>query len=163
MLRCRARVDATIGQSIPNRFKLRKGDFDKSIKGDAYFDTDPSNNGGAYRQTGVDVQPCSEGGYNIGWMIDHEWMQYTVHVERTGSYDILCRVGSPKDTASFHIEVNDQDKTGRLVVPNTGDWQRYTNVVARGVQLSAGEHIMRVVVDTDGFNLNYLEITHSDR
>lgn len=144
--------------AIPGRIEAE--DFDASKKGESYFDRDPTNNGGAYRlDTGVDIQACSEGGFNVGWMEDNEWMQYTVEVAAAGAYDITARVGSPRDSARFHIEFDGVDKTGMLTVPNTGDWQNYTDVKAAGVELSAGRQVMRIFVDINGFNLHYVEIT----
>jgi hypothetical protein len=141
--------------------KIEAEDFDESPKGEAYFDSDSANNGGAYRNTGVDIQPCSEGGFDIGWMETDEWMQYTVNVTKAGRYDIRCRVGSPNDTAKIHIEFNGVNKTGSLAVPLTGDWQKYTDLIARDVKLAEGVQVMKVFVEFSGLNLNYIEIAPS--
>jgi beta-glucanase (GH16 family) len=146
--------------AIPGRIEAE--DFDESQKGEAYFDTDASNNGGAYRpDSGVDIQPCSEGGFNLGWMIDGEWTRYTVKVAAAGKYDVRCRVGSPRDTARIHLEVDGKPITDSLAIPNTGEWQNYTDVVVRGVPLPAGEQVLRLVVDREGLNLDYIEFTPS--
>ncbi len=148
--------------TVPGRIEAE--DYDFSLKGESYFDTDPGNNGGAYRlEECVDVQPCSEGGFNVCWVLDNEWMQYTIAVARAGRYDLRCRVASPKDTARFRVEFEGVDRTGSLLVPRTGDWQRYTDVVVRNVQLSAGRQVMRVFAEKDGFNFNYIEISEAPR
>ncbi len=142
--------------------KIEAEDFDKSPKGDSYYDTDPMNNGGAYRKNvGVDIQACDEGGFNVGWMLKGEWMQYTVAVAKDGTYDIRLRVASPNDDSGVHLEFGD-DKTESVPVPNTGSWQNFTDLVIQNVQLKAGKQIMKVFVDKDGFNLNYIEITASE-
>ena len=71
--------------------------------------------------------------------------------------DIRIRVGSPNDTAQIHLEMDGTDITGPLTIPNTGDWQNWTDVVVRKVHLSAGVRVLRMVVDTHGLNLNYTE------
>ena len=65
----------------------------------------------------------------------------------------LCRGG--------HIEIDGEDITGSLAIPNTGDWQNFTDVVVRGVRLSAGGHILRMVVEREGLNLDYIEFGSS--
>ena len=138
--------------------KIEAEDFDISTKEMAYYDTDPGNNGGAYRNTGVDIQECQEGGFNLGWMEDGEWMDYAVNVTKPGNYDIVCRAASPNDYAEMRIEFDDVNKTGTISIPKTGDWQRFTDIVIKSVKLSTGKQVMKVVVERDGFNLNYIEI-----
>ena len=149
-----------VAAAIPGRVEAE--DFDESLKGEAYYDTDPSNNGGAYRpQAGVDIQPCTAGGFNLGWMIDNEWTRYTVAVTATGKFDVRCRVASPNDTARIHLELDGVNITGSLQIPNTGDWQNFTDVGVQGVHMTAGQHVLRMVVEREGLNLDYVEFTTS--
>lgn len=147
--------------AIPGRIEAE--DFDESQKGEAYFDTDAANNGGAYRpESGVDIQPCNEGGFNLAWMIDHEWTRYTVDVATAGRYVVRCRVASPNDSARIHLELDGKNITGPLAIPNTGDWQKFTDIVVRDVDVAAGEHVLKMVVEKDGLNLNYIAFALSD-
>ena len=59
---------------------IQAEDFDNGGEGVGYHDTDATNNGGAYRQTGVDIESSSAGGYDVGWIASGEWMNYTVNV-----------------------------------------------------------------------------------
>ncbi|MBW8002795.1 MAG: family 16 glycosylhydrolase [Planctomycetes bacterium] len=139
--------------------KIEAEDFDKSVKGESYYDTDTGNAGGAYRRdVSVDIQDCEEGGFDIGWMITDEWLQYTVNVAKSGTYDIICRVATPQDGAKIHIEFDGENKTGTMAIPNTGDWQKYTDLVAKNVELKAGKQVMKLFVEYEGLNLNYIEI-----
>ena len=144
---------------VPGRIEAEN--FDTSPKQKAYWDLDESNNGGAYRQTGVDIQDCLEGGYNLGWLETNEWLEYTVNVEKAGNYDIICRTGSPNDGAKLRVEFDGVDQTGTLEVVNTGDWQNYTNLIKKNVRLEAGQHKLKVVIENGGFNLNYVEVLPS--
>ena len=38
--------------------------------------------------------------------------------------------------------------TGAVSVPNTGGFQTFTTVSVNGISLSAGQHVLRVVLDT---------------
>ena len=118
---------------LPGRVEAE--DFDTSPKEKAYWDFDENNNGGAYRQTGVDIQDCLEGGYNLGWIETDEWLEYTVDVQEAGKYDIVCRTGSPNDGAKLHVEFDGVDQDRDADVVNTGDWQNYTHLIKKDVQL----------------------------
>jgi len=44
--------------------------FDGEGEGVSYHDHTPGNDGGAFRNTGVDLEPCTDvgGGCNVGWL-----------------------------------------------------------------------------------------------
>jgi PKD repeat protein len=107
----------------------------------------------------VDISSCSEGGYKVGWMQPGEWTEYTVSVLNSGTYDIEARVSTIYSGKSFHININGNNVTGPMTCPNTGDWQRWGSVKVSGVKLNAGNQIMRVVIDSDLFNINLIKFT----
>ena len=136
-------------------------DFDKGGQNISYFDTDATNNGGAYRPNeGVDIQICQEGGFNTGWTFDGEWMEYTVNVATTGNYKVNFRVATPNNNCQFHLEFDGEDKTGAITVNNTGGYQTWASV-EKQVALKAGTHIMRYYVDaaSGGVNMNKFVFT----
>ena len=49
------------------------------------------------------------------------------------------------------------DKTGIIAIPNTSGFQNW-DIVKKTVQLDAGEHIMKLIVDSDYFNLDKMVI-----
>ena len=69
--------------------------FDNGGEGVAYHDSGSNNMGGAYRQTGVDIENSSGGGYDIGWIAAGEWLNYTVNVTSAGTYRVTLNVASP--------------------------------------------------------------------
>ncbi len=133
--------------------------YDKGGEGVAYHDTEASNLGGVYRTAeGVDIQSCTEGGYNIGWSNAGEWLEYTINVASAGSYQLQVRVATPNNAGSLHVEMNGSNVTGSIAVPNTAGWQSW-QTVSKTVNLSAGQQVMRVVIEQGGFNLNKLTFT----
>src|SRR5439155_18888610 len=74
---------------------IRASDFDDGVEGVAYHDTSAGNSGGAYRSTDVDLEPSTDGGYDVGWIVGGEWVTYTVNVGTAGSYTAKLRVASP--------------------------------------------------------------------
>ncbi|MES2731397.1 MAG: cellulase family glycosylhydrolase [Bacteroidota bacterium] len=129
--------------------------FDAGGEGVAYHDNDVINNGGQFRQEGVDIENCSAGGFNVGWIEPGEWIQYAVNVNATGSYILAAQVASPNNGGSFHLELDRTNVSGAIAVPNTGGWQTWVNA-SKPVALTAGLHTLRVAIDAGGFNLNKL-------
>jgi hypothetical protein len=95
--------------------------FDEGGEAVAYHDESRGNDGGAYRQTDVDIEPTADttGGCNVGWAFAGEWLNSTVDVAAACTYDFDMRVASEGDGGTFHIEVNGESVTGPLNVPNT--------------------------------------------
>ena len=165
-------IDVTVGvgcpqlpyygspQSLPG--KIEAEDFDLGVNGAAYYDLDAGNNGGQYRtDVDVDIEACAEGGYNVGWISDGEWMDYQVDVTSSATYTVDVRVASFATGGAFHIEFDGVDKTGTINVPVTGDWQGWTTVTATA-DLSSGLQEMTFVKEgstADEFNLNYFNIS----
>ena len=144
--------------SVPVRIEAE--DYDTGGEGIAYHDLDSGNNGNQYRTTeGVDIEICTDagGGYNVGWTGPGEWLEYTVDVSVPGLHTFEVRVASNSSGGALHIEFGGVDATGEITVPVTGGWQNWTTVSATA-SLSAGTQVMRVVFDSDGFNINYIEI-----
>ncbi|GAL84005.1 carbohydrate binding family 6 [Sporocytophaga myxococcoides] len=140
---------------IPGRIEAE--DYDLGGLNVAYYDDTQDNKGGAYRDDFVDIEKCAEGGYDIGYMDIGEWLNYTVQVDSTGTYELGVRVGSPNTGKVLHIEMNGVDISGPVIVPNTGDWQKYATVKIPNIQLTAGVQVMKIVMDSAEFNLNYVE------
>ena len=121
--------------------------FDTGGAGAAYRDATPGNAGGAFRQTDVDIEPVSGGGYDVGWIAPGEWLQYTVNVAAAGSYTAQFIVASSGPGGTFHLEAKGTDVTGAMTIPNTGGWQNW-QPISRTVTLAAGVQPMRLVFDT---------------
>src|SRR5690606_23958860 len=87
---------------------------------------------------------------------------YDVDIATTGNYRITVRLATPNNGKSFHIEVDGTDVTGSVTVPNTGGWQNWTDVVINSVDLTEGSHELRLVMNTNQFNVNYMIFEGAD-
>jgi endonuclease/exonuclease/phosphatase family metal-dependent hydrolase len=133
--------------------KIEAEDFDNGGEGVAYHDSSRGNNGAQYRQTDVDIEPSSNGGYDVGWVTAGEWLNYTVNVPAAGSYVVWLRVAAPSG-ASFHIGFNAGSNVWKTVgVPGTGGWQSWT-IVQTTVSLAAGTQQLTLYFDTGGMNVD---------
>jgi uncharacterized protein YjdB len=144
--------------AIPGTIEVEN--YDNGGEGIAYHDNEAANQGGQYRTTeGVDVEVCSEGGFNVGWTGTGEWLEYTVNVTTTGNYNVDVRAASTLAGGTFHIEFNGVDKTGLFTTTNTGAWQTWTTISKTGISLTAGVQVMRIFLDNANFNLNKVTFT----
>lgn len=142
---------------VPGTFQAEH--FDTGGEGVSYHDTESVNKTAAFRTSdGVDIENCAEGGYNISWMQQGEWLGYTIRVAKTAQYDIITRAAADGG-GSFHIEIDNKDVTGTIPVSG-GGWQAWKNVVAEKVTMQEGLHILKLVTN-GGMNLNYFTISES--
>jgi len=149
------------GSPRPIPGQIEAEDFDDGGPPLAYFDCDGANQGGAYRLSdGVDIEACSEGGFNTGWMCADEWTEFTVDVLEAGEYLVEARVASQATGGDFHLQFNGVNETGNIVVPVTGGWQNWTTVTAMA-DLQAGIQVMRFAnAGTSAeYNLNWLRFS----
>ncbi len=156
------RVQAPFGGSphtIPGTIQAE--DFDLGTQGLSYNDCDPSNNGGAYRETGVDIEQSTEEGYNIAYICQGEWIEYTVDVQTAGTYQLDTRVASDRTGGAFRIEKDGQDLTGDVFFLATFGWQNWTTA-STTLELEAGEQVLRFVnrgIADTAYNLNSFTFT----
>jgi len=139
-------------QTIPGTIQAES--FDGGGEGLAYHDTDTANNGGQYRNISVDIENAGDagGGYNVGWTAGGEWLEYTINAAVDGIYALGVRVASSGNAGTFHVEMDGQSKTGTLTMPNTGGWQTWQTLTKTNLAISAGQHVMRLALDTSGAN-----------
>ena len=134
---------------IPGTFQAEN--FDNGGQGVAWFDTTSGNKGNTYRTSDIDITTTTDvgGGFYIGWTRAGEWMKYTVNVTAAGTYQFQARLANMGTGATFHVEVDGVDKTGPVSVPNTGGWENWQTIAATtGIQLTAGTHVIRIVLDS---------------
>ncbi|MBO9703473.1 MAG: NPCBM/NEW2 domain-containing protein [Sporocytophaga sp.] len=145
--------------AIPGRIEAEEYDF--GGEGIAYHEANANGNegGSSLRIDEVDIEGTkdSDGLYNIGYVLQGEWLEYTVNVTSTGVYNLDMRVAADGDGKIFHIEFDGKDITGPINVPNTGGWQSWEIITLNGISLTEGNHIMRLAFDASFMNLNYLQ------
>jgi len=135
--------------------------FDLGCQGVTYNDTTSGNNGGALRSTDVDIATTVDNGqndFNIGWVAQGEWLEYTVNVQQAGNYDLSYRVATPQTSGQIQLFAK-----GTLLsttnIPATGGWETWASVNAGRVSLTAGEQILRVYFSGPEVNLNAFSLS----
>ncbi len=106
-------------------------------------DSSPGNTGGIYRAGDVDIENCNDPAsgspcYNVGWTDTGEWLEYNVSVQNSGWYAFTARTAAANNNRAFRIEVDGQNATGTVIVPNSGGYQSWTDLQIPAIQLSSG-------------------------
>jgi len=142
-------------------------DYDIGNEGVTYHDSDykntsgtpgkTGNSGHAYRNDGVDIEKTADGQvakYNVGFIEDGEWINYSVQVLNAGNYQIKFHLASEVDGGKFRLLIDKSTAlTTTINAPNTGGWQNWQVVTLNDVNIPAGNHVITFQVITGGFNI----------
>ncbi|UII19965.1 glycosyl hydrolase [Fulvivirga ligni] len=99
------------------------------------------------------------GGQNVGWIDTGDWLEYEIQVPETKDYTIDYRVAS-QDTGGTLAFLLDGNSLSTTSFGATGGWQNWTTTNTT-VNLPAGSHTVRIVANTSGWNLNWIEFSTS--
>lgn len=139
--------------------------FDKGGQGLTFNDSDAKDEGNAnYRSDngGVDIVAC-KGGFALGYTAAGEWLEYTIDVTEAGEYEYVATVSSGSNDSGFSLGLveNGQvtDLTGKISVPNGGNWDDYTTVSGQLKQeLKKGEQVIRLSITNPYCNIDKFEL-----
>ncbi|HLN72260.1 MAG: carbohydrate-binding protein [Methylococcaceae bacterium] len=176
-------------QHIPGKVQCEL--YDQGGEGVAYHDTDAVNNGSGklnppngtflneFRmKEGVDISYTKTGDidnnpYNVvepimgelyaGWTEPGEWINYTVKVMKSGTYEVDLMYTASGD-GGISLDLDGEKLTDELVVPSTRNdkepvaWRQWhhwnrKNAIAT-VKLTKGIHVLTLRTVTHG-NMNY--------
>ena len=112
------------------------------------------NGGTSYREgTGVDIYEKATG-HIVGYNQAGEWLEYTVNVAKEGDYTVYASVATDNETAGFSLSV-DGESVAEIPVSGSS-WDEFVKVKAN-VTLPAGEHVLRLTVTGDWFDIDYIQ------
>lgn len=136
-------------------------DFDIGGEGLTYHDTEPSNIPGYYRPNeGVDIEPRSGGGYQISYVENGEWLEYTLNVSQSGTYNISAFTASQDGGGKIRFDINGAS-SNVLTIPKTNNWTTLAPVTT-SMNLIAGEQILRVnIISIPKYNIDRIEFEYT--
>ena len=152
---------------------LYASEYDLGTNGYAYSDDDfinywvdtgkheGWNKGHVMRNDGVDIQACQDehiNGYEVFDIKDNEWLLYTVNAAQSGDYKVTVRYSSENTVGQLHLELQNGERSETVTLPSTGSITAYKEAMS-SIQLNKGINKIKVVFDTGGFNLNYLNFS----
>lgn len=141
---------------LPIPGTVQAEDFDLGGPGISYNDTTTYHPGGVNMprfSEQPDLEACTDagGGYDLGWTVPGEWLEYSVNVAAAGDYALRARVASQDAGGTFRFELDGAPlANSTFTIPNTGGWQTWNTLGPQTVTLPAGEHTLRLVYLTAG-------------
>ena len=144
--------------------------YDEGGQSVSFNDKDFVNEGGVYREDGVDVVGigCSDTlntkdckGYAVGYTQAGEWLEYTVNVAAAGEYAFVANVASGLEGSSFRLFMDGKAISDTIVAPQGEDWNTYGTVDGKTTALEAGEHVLRVAITGTYLNIDWIKFGKS--
>lgn len=176
-------IDAMFRQPFTNETKPYKynttdstvfaTNYDFGVAGEAYYDIQDAdyhvttdsytawNNGYNYRNDGVDIESgCTDiitNGYNVGWIENGDWMQYTLQSTESKTYNMLVRYSGNSGTAKVYVEINGKRASKSVSLAPTGGWKTWKTAAISNIIVPAGTVKVKIVFEKGGVNLNYFQ------
>ena len=135
-------------------------EFDYGGEGNAYHDNDEQNRNKGDRNEGVDMSNTA-----VGYAETGEWIEYTVEVQKSGTYELESTVASDNSNGSFTLYMDnnfiipgdDGTPGGFVEVPKTGGYSDFTTVKTNLNRLTKGVHVLKLEITGSWFDLDKLE------
>jgi endoglucanase Acf2 len=143
------------------------GDYDKFEGGIgqhiSYYDASVINEGDYRTNEYVDAITIPSEGNTVGWISAGEWLEYSIDVEDAGLYSLDIRYASGNDNGGgpIYFEIEGDTVSPEITLPSTGSWTTWGNHLTNEIELTQGEHILRLKVINGEFNLGRMEFSFS--
>ena len=147
---------------IPGTIEAGHYDLYEGGKGQniSYLDLSPGNNGNFRTEEDVDAGTVPGEGTTVGWIDAGEWLEYSIDVSQSGYYDLSFRYASGNTTGGgpFYLEIDGTKISPDIQVNSTSaeNWDTWASKNVEDIELTPGEHTLRIVFTQGGFNLGRL-------
>ena len=110
---------------------------------------------------GMESEICTDigGGYNMAYIDEGDWLEYSIEVGSEGKYFLSTRAASESSTGKFELLDEDQNVLTTVTTPATGGWQVWRTNVSEGFMLTEGVQNITIKSLAEEFNLNWFAIT----
>ena len=137
---------AYVSQSVPGTIAI--SNFDNGGDGVAWHAAEPGQSAGQKIRTDSEFTFDKSG--NLTNAYAGQWMNYTVTAAQAGNHEIevvACDCYTTSVGSVFHVNLDGVNVTGSVTIPELGG--KYgTIVTAKGINFSAGTHVLRLVMDS---------------
>lgn len=78
---------------------------------------------------GIQTENCTDhdGGLNVGYIDNEDWMEYNINIPVAGNYIISVRAAS-LDGGGVLSVINNHNSLGNINIPATGGWQNWETI-----------------------------------
>jgi len=111
--------------------------------------------------SGITVEASQDinGGDNIGYVDDADWLTYNINMPQAGEAMVTYRIASDGTGGVIRLEQGGGAISyGTVTVPNTSGWQTWQDV-SHTVSLPAGAQTIAIAAEIGGWNLNHFSIS----
>ena len=154
--------------SLPG--KVYASEYDLGQMNYAYSDTDfinvkgttfPAwNKGYQKRNDGVDIEVCTDkitNGYQVSFIEDGEYIQFTFHLKKAETFDIDIRFASETAGGILYLENEGGIISEKITIPSSGGFTKWKTITLKKVKFNQGINKVKVQFEKGGFNLNYFD------
>ncbi len=160
------KAEAFAENVLPGTIEMEN--YDKGGEELSYHDADMVNEGGVYREDGVDVV-CLDGtdnkdckGYAIGYTQTGEWLQFTIDVKESGDYLFRANVASGLDGSGFKLFIDGKAVTDTVKIPKGEDWDTYGTVDGKIGKVTSGKHVLKVQLTGSYANIDWIRFGRTE-
>lgn len=142
-----------------NTTVIEAEDYDLGGQNVSFYDVDAANKSGAYRSDAVDVEAHATG-YNLSYVANGEWTQYTVPNVQAGVYNIILKTASNDAVTTKLLNVKiDGVSVGTVTPTNTGGWATWQTLTLAGVTVATtGQKVIRLEYSGGEFNIDNIQL-----
>ena len=151
--------------------KIEAENYDEGGNRFSFYDKDAANKGETYREDAVDVvtldgatcngDACK--GYAIGYTEAGEWLEYSVKVAADGKYGVRANVATASETSKIQLLVDGKVLLDTITFEKVDTtWNVYKQVDLGAANLTAGEHILRLVIAGSYVNVDWLQFCEKE-
>ena len=150
--------------------KVYATEYDMGQLNYAYSDTDyinvkgttfPAwNKGYQKRNDGVDIEVCNDkitNGYQVSFIEDGEWMQYTFDLKAAKTFNVDIRFASENAGGILYLENETGIISEKITIPSSGGFTKWKTITLKNVKLNQGINKVKVHFEKGGFNLNFFD------
>ena len=142
--------------AVPGKIEAEAYDFGGENL--AYYDKSEQSENYSYR--GIDKVDLSGNGEWLKYIQGNEWLEYTVEVKRSGSYDLAVRHETRRtpefEAMSFSFQESGEIIFGNLVCSYTGSGNNTIDTFSTAY-LEKGKHILRLDILGYGYDMDFFE------
>ncbi len=155
------------GKAVSLPGKIEAENYDIGGSRVSFYDKSSANEGGFYRKDAVDIVVLDSAdlskGYALGYTQAGEWLEYTVHIEKTAKFTVEVQMATASEKAGVQLFIDDKAVSDSIIAKQGEDWSTYTAVQAKLGEIAAGEHILKMQILGNYVNIDWLKFCEGEK
>ena len=157
---------AIAGKAVSLPGKIEAENYDLGGSRVSFYDKSSANEGGFYRKDAVDIVVLDSAdlskGYALGYTQAGEWLEYTVHIEKTSKFTVEVQMATASEKAGVQLYIDNEVVSDSIIAKQGEDWSNYTAVQAKLGEIAAGEHTLKMQILGDYVNIDWLKFCEGE-